>query len=198
MSPSVWWNNGELISLTKNNFEDASLLPKAIIVSIGSQESLSWMKVGPVEPQKWGTYLQDYVDSFEDIGMGTRAPSVMQMHPDGSYHPTYASNLGYYIYEGGVHNVVNQADLLSYVLPLAYAYEYPTVLRQPQRNSLMTVVYPPPVDDDSCDDDSAAVIGLSVALAIMSLLSIVLSIYICSALKPASPLLKSDDKEAKL
>ncbi len=153
-----------------------------------------------MEPEQWGTYLQDYVDSFEDVGMGTRAPSAMQMHPDGSYHPTYASNLGYYIYEGGVHNVVNQADLLSYVLPLAYAYEYPTILRQPQRNSLMTVIYPPSqyVDDDYCDNNSTAIIGLSFALVIVSLLSIVLSVYICCALKPASPLLRSDEKEIKL
>lgn len=194
MSPSVWWNDGELISLTKSNYEEAALLPKSIVVSIGSQEALSWMLVGPVEPEQWGTYVQGYVDSFERVGLGTRAPSTMQMHPDGSYYPAYASNLGYYIYEGGVHNVVNQADLLSYVVPLAYAYEFPTVLgsQQSQRNSLITVVYPPAelMEDDDCDNNSTTIIGLSIALAIVSLLLSVAIMYICCALRADDKLLK--------
>jgi hypothetical protein len=181
MSPSVWWNGGEFAEILKVNYKTTKILPKSIVMTLGSQEGLAWMLFGNLSATKLDTYAQEVAESFADIGMGSGAISSSQKHPDGTFHLSLQTNLVYVLYEGGMHNILNQVDLFSYAVPLAYSYEYPSRNKsKAQRNSLMTVRYPPDLSNENndSDNDTAIVIGLSVALGLISIVCIGLIIYI--------------------
>ena len=187
MSPSVWWNYGELSTIIAQNYESTQLLPKSIFISIGSQEAYSWMDLGPNVPVvQWNYFLQSVTDSFENIGMGSNAPrKSIQMHPDGSYFPSVESNLAYVIYEGGMHDTVNMVDLFSYVVSTAYAYDYPSVesSKQAQRNSLLQIKYPHQNQEGDTTSNDTLVIGLSTALAFVSCLCFSMGLFIYISLR---------------
>jgi hypothetical protein len=182
MSPSVWWNAGEFSELLKVNYEQTSMLPTSIVLTVGSQEAYSWMGLGPDIVTTWDSIIQSVADSFASIGLGSGPASPSQVHPDGSYHASLQSNLVYVLYEGGMHNMVNQVDLISYAVPLAYSYDYPSQNgAKVQRNSLMTVRYPvPSSSSESSEDESdeSVIVGLSVAFALVSLLCVALGVYV--------------------
>ena len=182
MSPSVWWNAGEFAELLKVNYEETQMLPTSIVMTVGTQEAYSWMGLGPDIVATWDSIIQSVADSFASIGLGSGPVSPSQIHPDGSYHASLQSNLVYVLYEGGMHNMVNQVDLISYAVPLAYSYDYPSQNgAKAQRNTLMTVRYPlPSSSSESSDDnsDKSTVVGLSVAFALVSVLCVALAAYV--------------------
>lgn len=73
-------------------------------------------------------------------------------HPDGSKWPSLTSSLVFVIYEGAMHNILNQVELASYMLPLLYQSEFPGNGVKSQRNSQISIRYPHAPADTSCSD----------------------------------------------
>ena len=159
MSPSVWWNSGELAHTIQSNYNDIGVKPESIVMMVGTQEGPSII-LSNYDPQPWTVYISDVVTAWQNIGMGNEGTQVSS--------GLVTSDLVYFTTEGGVHNIINWVEIVSYSLSLMYASSYPVnYLQSLVRNKW---VYPsPPVDDCSSDDSSdvafiLCVVGLLVLL----------------------------------
>ncbi len=183
MSPSVWWNYGEMTDIVLNN---GKLLgkPKSIIVEVGMAEDSyvnSFLSLS-LPPTIWSELIGDMVNSWVEIGMGVVSEPAntqigLQLESD--------SNLYYFFHSGGLHSGTSWVDAFSYGLTLMYQYEFPDNFRN-QKNKNM--VYQYPSNQGACDDstDTKAKDAAIVVLAVFSgifLLSFIAVTYFYFSLK---------------
>ena len=166
MSPSVWWNAGEMEGIIEANYEANSSLPAAVVIEVGTQEGPSIISSN-YEPQEWMVYIQDMVSAWRDVGLGKTDSSSLG---EESY-PSTSSNLIFYTTAGGVHNTISWVDTIDYGLPLMYQTEYPekSII---QRNARTEWEYPEVsgVLDDSDDCDSSNMSWTVIVIVILVLL----------------------------
>lgn len=149
MSPSVWWNYGEMTSIVLNN---GKLLgkPKSIVVEVGTAEDAyvnSFLSLS-LPPTYWSELIGDMVNSWVQIGMGlvdepANKQQGLQLESD--------SNLYYFFHTGGLHSGTSWVDAFSYGLTLMYQYQFPDYF-QNQKNKNM--VYQYPTNECACDDST--------------------------------------------
>jgi predicted dienelactone hydrolase len=164
----------EIADIIVDSQASSGLRPLGVTISAGSQEAAGLMSFGDLPVVSWETFLQNTTAAF--ITAGTRKHTILlcaalivlfavaactapfallsagmgasdaALHPDGSSWPSVGSDLFYVVYEGAMHNILNQVELTSYLFPLLYESRFPGNGVKSQRNSQMSVRYPPPAD----------------------------------------------------
>jgi hypothetical protein len=151
LSPSVWWNAGEMTTIIAANYEASGVRPLAVIVEVGTQEGESFI-LSNYDQVEWMVNIQDMVSAWQGIGMG---------QTEGAYafgtelYPSLASDLIFYTTAGGVHNLISWVDTINYGLPLMYQTKYPEE-NLLQRNARTVWKYPAVSDaaSEAAADDS--------------------------------------------
>ena len=179
LSPSVWWNSGQLARIIASNFEDSGAQPVSVVMSVGTQEGPSIMAMNS-DQQPWTVYLQDTVAAWQRIGLGKEASSTS------TSTSTSTSNLFYYSTAGGIHNIISWVDSVSFGLTLLYRPEFPAPY--PQSSARVTWQYPPggaagPADCPSNNDSDDVITWISAGNK--TLLLVVTSAF-CLLLLPAN------------
>ncbi|CAE7840551.1 unnamed protein product, partial [Symbiodinium microadriaticum] len=141
MSPSVWWNAGEMAALISANYQATKIRPLSVVVEVGTQEGPSII-TSNFDQQEWIVYIEDMMQAWRDIGVGDTEPFGIAPYPS-------TTNLIYYTIAGGVHNLISWVDMMNYGMPLLFQTSYPqdNLL---QRNARTVWEYP---EIESADDN---------------------------------------------
>lgn len=157
-SPSTWWNSGEISSIITSNYAKSQILPKSVVISIGTQEGNGYLFLAN-QPTVWMQFITQMNDAFLSIGMGKIPPGqdATETHDDGQSFPSLNSNLVYFTYTGGVHIYSQWVDVFSYGVSLMYAADYPYAFHannKLQKNTYVSIQYPVQTTCDLSDDDA--------------------------------------------
>jgi pimeloyl-ACP methyl ester carboxylesterase len=145
MSPSAWWNAGELADIILSNYEATGAKPVSIVMELGTQE-------GPMivssnhDPRACTVYLDAVVSAWQSIGMGQGQSSSSSSCCCSS--STLATNLFYYSTAGGIHNIISWVDTAAFGLSLLFRPEFPAAF--PQSSARTAWQYPPPPPGSDC------------------------------------------------
>jgi hypothetical protein len=157
-SPSTWWNSGEISSIITSNYAKSQILPKSVVISVGTQEGNGYLFLAN-QPTVWMQFITQMNDAFLSIGMGKIPPGQdsTETHDNGQSFPSLNSNLVYFTYTGGVHIYSQWVDVFSYGISLMYAVDYPLAFQannKLQKNTYVSLQYPVQTACDSSDDDA--------------------------------------------
>lgn len=169
MSPSVWWNSGDLATVITQNYKEQNVAPKSVIMQLGSQEGVSYITTN-AEPVPWEDNVKSVLDAYQEIGMGVQSSEDVGVDDDDEARPELKSNLVYFQNSGGMHTLTSWGDVFTYGLPLMYATNFPSESYTMQRNDVMNVLYPPVEDDGASDDESDHHHSADIAIVVLSIL----------------------------
>ena len=175
MSPSVWWNAGEMSNIIASNFKVSGIRPLSVVVEVGTQEGVSII-LSNYDPVEWIVFIKDMISALQGIGMGETNKGTSF---GTELYPSSSSDLIYYTTAGGVHNVISWIDTISYGLPLLYQTNYPEA-NIVQRNTRTVWEYPV-VSDASNDDDNDSGDDMMWIIIVVGLLIVLLPMNIYMA-----------------
>ena len=169
MSPSVWWNYGDMSTVIVDNAKRLKSTPKSVVIMVRPyhyfQFSLFihyfiyfYLKVGSSEngyingdlvpldsnipPTLWGDLILKMNNAWVAVGLGTSAmPALSPTELQVGLQSIEPSNLHYFVYNGGLHSLITWSTVFQYGLGIMYSFQYPEASRS-QRNRNMIFQYP--------------------------------------------------------
>jgi hypothetical protein len=168
MSPSAWWNAGEIASLIKMKLnESGSILPKSVVIEVGTAEGLAlYMKDGNL--YTWIDFIDQMKAAWVSVGLGITDEASKK----NKAYPSSTSNLFWFTVAGGMHVNLNWNEIFSYGTSLLYQYDFPSIYKV-QRNSLTSWEYPSTVNpvSSTCDDSNDVNSQYEISLIFLSVYS---------------------------
>mmetsp|Transcript_13534 Transcript_13534/g.20327 ORF Transcript_13534/g.20327 Transcript_13534/m.20327 type:complete len:551 (+) Transcript_13534:52-1704(+) len=145
ISPSLWWNGGELADvISQKSFASLRVpdtksfrrrwngqvdysdpFPNSVVVSLGTQEGPMYIN-NMYTPLIYSEYVDQFVNVWDKVGLSDDDTT---------------STLLYISSRGGVHSLSSWADVFSYGLPRMFETSYPAAYRS-QRSVNMEILYP--------------------------------------------------------
>jgi predicted alpha/beta superfamily hydrolase len=151
LSPSLWYNNGELASMIISKFKAGSYmgpLPKAIVFTLGTAEDGYYVNPSnSSDVNYWSDFIRKVTYAWKDVGVvgTTSADSTV----DGA-------NLFFFTVVGGIHSIQSLNNFLYEGVRRLYQSHIPVQFRRPLYDHF-NYIFPASTESSTCSGDGAAV-----------------------------------------